>query len=154
MATEYKKYPTRSMTTLPARLIKDPEIFDKGAEDMNLTKVTVVDATGSERHKDVFVTACWKGKRGEILQKLRKGDFVTLIGKIDYRCYVKGDKKAKAEDVQIAGDMWNPEFAIGVSLKDRKPVEGGSAQKDDQDDSDEDDSQDSPSPAGGDDLPF
>ncbi len=123
-----KKYPTRSVFCLPGRLTKDPEVKQNEANDpeAQLVKLTVVDSTGSSYHDDLWVTATFRGKRGEVMKKLRKGDFVTLIGKLDVRAYLKGQGK-KAEPC-AAGDMFNPDCQIQSYLGDREAIDAGEAE--------------------------
>lgn len=110
-----KKFATPSFTTLPARLVKDPEIVILPAKGdypaKELTKLTVVDGASSDYYKDVFVTASFdttKSSGTSPLKKQRKGDFVVLYGKIEYRTY-----ETKEGEVRVAGEMRYPrDFAL------------------------------------------
>lgn len=103
-----RKFATPSITMLPGRLTKDPEIVTLDAKgdlpSKTLLKVTVVDSAGSDYYKDVFVTATFDVTKQpkHVLKKLRKGDWLELRGKIEYRTY-EGN-----EGTRVAGDMRYP----------------------------------------------
>lgn len=103
-----RKFMTPSMTILPGRLTKDPELVTLEAKgdlpEKKLLKVTVVDSAGSDYYKDVFVVASFDVTRQpkHVLKKLRKGDFCQVMGKIEYRTYEGND------GTRIAGDMRYP----------------------------------------------
>lgn len=110
---QFKKYPTNSMTFLPGRLTKDPEIKTLEARtapngdtlpEKKLLKLTVVDSAGSDYFQDVFTEASFDVSRSpkHVLKKLRKGDWVELRGKVEYRVYEGKDGP------RIAGEMRYP----------------------------------------------
>lgn len=82
-------YTTPSRYTIAGRLIKDPETssFEKDGKTVNLLKLTMVDATKSEKHVDFFPTVTVGGPRVEFLSRLKKGDHVFVTGKPEIRTY-------------------------------------------------------------------
>src|SRR5215471_16870862 len=111
---EFKKFPTPSVAIIPGRLTKDPEIVTLEARDgrdgtklpeKKLLKLTIVDSAGSDYFKDVFVVASFDVTKQtkHVLKKLRKGDWIQLRGKVEYRTYEGND------GTRIAGEMRYPE---------------------------------------------
>lgn len=125
---EFKKFPTPSITFLPGRLTKDPEIVTLEARkapdgsdmpEKKLLKLTVVDSAGSDYFKDVFTVASFDVTRStkHVLKKLRKGDWVELRGKIEYRTYEGSD------GTRIAGEMRFPkDFVLAPGEWSERPL--------------------------------
>lgn len=105
-----------------ARLTADPQ--DRLAGETPLVEITVVDnAWNEKRYRSKFVTCSFSGRMAEQARLLKKGDQVTVGGRLDYRTYEANDRTTR-----VAFEIQRPTiFEPHVDLRTRLPSGGDTA---------------------------
>lgn len=98
---EYKKLDTFAHYTAMVKLAQDPKVYvrEDGSQDVVLT---YCDSSRFENLEDLWVDArVWRGN-ADRAKKLRKGDIVTVSGKLRFMLQKDGRWRGKIYDANLS----------------------------------------------------
>lgn len=88
----FKKYDSNdSYTAHFARLTKDADI--KAFDDREIVRITFVSSSRKDAHADMWIDATATDFQADLVKHLKKGDVVSITGKLTMRKYGENQEK-------------------------------------------------------------